>query len=652
MTLLDWTPADQDHLARAPEPHIPLRTPRASLPAPGALMEFFLTEFDIWRPILSRLRVSSDMVIKLAARAGENRTDFQSELLASNLVTENDLFATVAQEFGVGFIDRIDPERLVMRPEDCALFLRTRSKHLHVKVLERDGRALAVIAPSGMSLSTLKSLLHRQKNLLPLLRMTTPQALRRAVLQRTSQSLAIDARNGLYERMPDYSARIVANAWQGVVLGAVLVILALAFTLATSAVLLAMHIFFSLFFFACIILRFAATRAAPAKPPPGLEATPPGDLPFYSVLVALHREADVVPQLLAALDRLVWPKSKIEIKLVCEADDSQTLGAIAAHGLPHHVEIVEVPPGQPRTKPKALSYAVPLIKGDYVVLYDAEDRPHPLQLLEAWHCFERGGEDLACVQAPLEISNEESGLIPLLFAFEYSALFRGLLPWLSGRRVILPLGGTSNHLRVSALEEVGGWDPYNVTEDADLGLRLVRFGYRTQTISLPTLEDAPETLSIWLPQRTRWFKGWCQTWLVHMRDPVALFRELGLRSFCLAQILYAGLVLSALVHPLLIVAALYLGLQIVVGQSTFGWMVALLVVDTINIVCGYLSFLLLGWYSLRKPERKSFWRVVKFTPVYWMMMSLAAWRSLLHLWRRPHHWEKTPHFRTVRREPA
>ena len=186
-----------------------------------------------------------------------------------------------------------------------------------------------------------------------------------------------------------------------------------------------------------------------------------------------------------------------------------------------------MPPGPPRTKPKALNYALQLIRGDYVVLYDAEDRPHPLQLLEAWRRFETGDEWLACVQAPLQISNGTRGIIPLMFAFEYSALFRGLLPWLSGHRALLPLGGTSNHFRKNALDEIGGWDPYNVTEDADIGLRLARFGYHTGTISLPTWEDAPEALSIWLPQRTRWFKGWLQSWLVHMRSPKALLRDVG-----------------------------------------------------------------------------------------------------------------------------
>src|SRR5690606_36007305 len=154
-------------------------------------------------------------------------------------------------------------------------------------------------------------------------------------------------------------------------------------------------------------------------------------------------------------------------------------------------EVIEVPPGLPRTKPKALAYALPLTGGEFVTLYDAEDRPDPMQLAEAWQRFRQSGPDLAVLQAPLEISNRSDGAIARMFAFEYAALFRGLLPWLSRRRLMLPLGGTSNHFRRAALDAVGGWDPYNVTEDADLGMRLARFGYRAGTLSRPTLEPAP-----------------------------------------------------------------------------------------------------------------------------------------------------------------
>ena len=270
------------------------------------------------------------------------------------------------------------------------------------------------------------------------------------------------------------------------------------------------------------------------------------------MLIALYKEAEIISELLAALDALVWPRSKLEIKLICEADDTETLQAIRAHKLPSVVEVIEVPVHGPRTKPKALAYALPATSGEYVVLYDAEDRPHPLQLVEASQRFRDGGPRLACLQAPLEISNRDQGPMARLFAFEYAALFRGLLPWLAARSLLLPLGGTSNHFRRSVLDEIGGWDPYNVTEDADLGLRLARFGYRVETIRCPTYEDAPEDLKTWLPQRTRWFKGWLQTWLVHMRNPRLVAGDLGLRSVAVLNVLFAGMLISAIANPSLL----------------------------------------------------------------------------------------------------
>ncbi|MBS3648546.1 glycosyltransferase [Pseudaminobacter sp. 19-2017] len=410
------------------------------------LVRFFFSEFEAWHPILKRLRLSPDTVIRLAARVKDHGTDFQSELLASNLVSEEELFRAIAEEFRIAFIAELDPDRLVVKPEDRELLLRSRSKHVHVWMLGRDGRTHPLIAPAGMSLGSLKSILQRNGRLLPLLRLTTPRVLRQAILAPSSKSLSEHARNRLYEQFPSLSAKIVATARQGLILGLVMASIPLGFALEPSATLLAVHIFSSLFFLSCGALRFAAAASSPEPTPANLERTPANTLPVYSVLVALRNEVDVIPQLLAALEQIVWPRSKLEIKLVCEADDHLTLDAIAEFELPHHFEVVKVPPGLPRTKPKALNFALQLIKGDFVVLYDAEDRPHPLQLLEAWRRFEEGGEDLACLQAPLEITNGASGVIPRMFAFEYSALFSGLLPWLSGRRIIIPLGGTSNHL--------------------------------------------------------------------------------------------------------------------------------------------------------------------------------------------------------------
>ena len=182
-----------------------------------------------------------------------------------------------------------------------------------------------------------------------------------------------------------------------------------------------------------------------------------------------------------------------------------------------------------------------------------------------------------------------------------------------------------------------------MTEDADLGIRLARFGYRAETISCPTREPAPKRFDVWLPQRTRWFKGWAQSWLVHMRAPRRLAADLGWRSFVVTQVLFAGTLASVLLHPLLLVTFVLLVAKLALQGPIGPARSLILLVDVVNIACGYLSFLLLGWQTLAKPERRGFWKVVLFTPLYWAMMSVAGWRAVWQLWRRPHMWEKTPH---------
>lgn len=233
-----------------------------------------------------------------------------------------------------------------------------------------------------------------------------------------------------------------------------------------------------------------------------------------------------------------------------------------------------------------------------------------------------------------------------MFGVEYSALFNGVLPFLSKLGLPLPLGGTSNHFRRSVLEEIGAWDPYNVTEDADLGVRLARFGYHTGTITRPTFEPAPDSWGVWVPQRARWFKGWCQTWLVHMRAPGQLWSEIGTASFWALQILFAGLILSALAHPLMLGTLGWSAYNLSNG-SAFGTVHSVIfIIDAVNITLSYFAFLLLGWRTLDRHDRKQFWKVVVFMPVYWMAMSVAATRAIVQLVRKPHHWDKTPHFRT------
>ncbi len=600
-------------------------------------------EFDEWRPVLDRLSVPHEAALELAAQAHNTGSGLAGALLASRRVSQADLARAIAADLGLKAVTDIDPRRLILSDDQLMALLRGGGDRLPVKLLENDGSVSFLLSSARIRLNWMRAYIPGHPALAHRLRIADAAALRAALTERARPLLRRIAVNGLSERFPQMSARVVANAWQGTLVGVALAVLPVGFALAPALMLSLLHVFATFFFLACVALRFAAVASAPLdRRPPHIE-TPRSDAPVYSVLVALYKEADIVPDLLAALDWIVWPRDRLEIKLVCEADDAETLAAIRARALPPHIEVVEVPAAGPRTKPKALAYALPLTTGEFVALYDAEDWPDPMQLAEAWQKFRGSGPELAVLQAPLEIINRSETLLARMFAFEYSALFRGLLPWLSRHRLMLPLGGTSNHFRRAALEAVGGWDPFNVTEDADLGMRLARFGYRAATISTPTYEQAPTRLDVWLPQRTRWFKGWTQTWLVHMRDPVRLAADLGPASFLVAQVLFAGMLASALLHPLLLAT-------FAVGLARLAWTASLspfhsglLIVDIVNIACGYLSFLLLGWQTLARSQRRGFWKIVAYTPVYWALLSYAGWRAVAQLWRRPFHWEKTPH---------
>ena len=308
------------------------------------------------------------------------------------------------------------------------------------------------------------------------------------------------------------------------------------------------------------------------------------------------------------------------------------------------VTIIPVPNQGPRTKPKALNVALPFARGTFTVIYDAEDRPEPNQLRLALQAFRAGGDKLACVQARLCIDNSDDSWLAQLFTTEYAGQFDVFLPGLAALHLPLPLGGSSNHFYTPALREVGAWDPYNVTEDADLGMRLARFGYRTGVINSTTYEEAPARFGPWLRQRTRWFKGWMQTWLVHMRQPIRLLRDLGLPGFVTFQLIVGGNVLAALVHPLFLA-----GLIIAAAHGIPPWrddslaFAILAAVYGVTAVIGYLTSAFLGWLGLwRRGLLSGSWSLL-LTPLHWLLLSLAAWRALYQLILAPYSWEKTEH---------
>lgn len=370
-----------------------------------------------------------------------------------------------------------------------------------------------------------------------------------------------------------------------------------------------------------------------ARPPVEAPALLTRDLPPYTIIAPLLREGAMVRPLLEALDRIDYPRDRLQIVLALECDDGETRLAVEEISLPSHVEVLIVPPGAPRTKPRACNAALAIARGEHVVVFDAEDRPHPGQLREAAARFAGGDAELACLQAPLRIKLDGSFTMRQ-FALEYAALFELMLPALARIGAPFPLGGTSNHFRADVLRRVGGWDAWNVTEDADLGFRLPMAGYRLGVLSRPTFEDAPRGAAEWVPQRSRWLKGYMQTWGVYMRRP----SDAGLPCLLTLQVTVGLTILSAMIHA---PTALLIAFQVMAATTPFGTGVS--PADLLLFGGGWgVAVLCMSSGARRAGERPRLSDAL-LAPAYWSLQSVAFWRALYQLIACPHHWDKTPH---------
>ena len=364
-------------------------------------------------------------------------------------------------------------------------------------------------------------------------------------------------------------------------------------------------------------------------------------LPTFSILVPAYKEPQVMPHLVANLAALVYPRHKLEIKLLLEEDDEATIAAAAALNLTAPFEVIIVPPVGPRTKPKALNYALLGCRGDIICIYDAEDHPDPDQLMKVAATFAKLGERVGCVQAELAYYNANENLITRWFAVEYRMWFTQFLPALARTNAAIPLGGTSNHMRRELLIKLGAWDPYNVTEDADLGIRAAAVGLKVGITESTTWEEACSEWKSWIRQRTRWIKGYMVTALVHTRRPRQLWRETGWRGYLGLIGLIAGTPAMFLACPLVWGFWLFTFL----GGSIPGFHIApwLQIAMTANLIIGNGAMVVLA--AVAALRRKAY-DLVPFSllnPAYWILHSIAAWRALYQLIVSPSHWEKTPH---------
>ncbi|WP_052699644.1 glycosyltransferase family 2 protein [Martelella endophytica] len=591
------------------------------------------------RRMLRRLAFPDALIDAALAAALANRTTIERELLAAGGVTPEQYYAVLADYLCLPFMPELPAASVIDRPHLDKLLLDPRGLRLE----ENDGMTTFAIVPRANDLASL----HRRLALHPELRrrvvVTLPSAVRSTVWEVGSRRRLTNTIHRLFSWQPRFSARIVFWGKQGFLIGSAAVALLAGLAIATGPTLLVVHMLMSLFYLLAILIRLAALRSRPL-PVTALPDMNSQRLPVYTVMIALYREANMIGQLTDNLRKLNWPASKLDIKLVCEADDGDTIAAIIAARLPPHFELVTVPPAHPRTKPKALTYALSGARGQFLTIYDAEDRPHPDQLMEAWRTFEAGPPELACLQAPLTITNGTQSWITALFACEYAGLFRGILPFLARHRFPMPLGGTSNHFRTDALMKSRGWDPYNVAEDADLGLRLHRLGYHCGVIVAPTGEDAPTTIRSWTAQRSRWIKGWLQTVLVALREPGRLRDELGVVGFAVFLLNGLGMIVSALLHPLLFLALAITIATVMMPDYNPGLVHQLLCgVDLANILISYWAFLKLGMSRMTATEVGQLRTDAFYVPFYWLMLSYSAWKAFLELYRTPFLWRKTAH---------
>jgi glycosyltransferase XagB len=451
----------------------------------------FLTAYGVYPAVL----------LSVAAEARRQAIAPEAAVLASGTIGESFFYRCLAHHLGAAFIDG-----------EIALGAGARYPHaVHAGLAPLDGGdgPCWLSAPRGQLLAHLLARARGGERLGARLAITTPSHLSSLVRAGATASILREASLGLGNLDPSLSAKERPSHAQCISAMATAAAATLAFGLAPAATLAFVSLSMTCFFLASIWLRlFAGAASTACGQEPFRARVEDRRLPVYSVVVALHREARVVPQLLAALAAIDYPRGKLDIKLVIEHDDRATRLAIEALDLPATYEVVVAPAGWPRTKPRALNIALPLVRGELLVIFDAEDAPAPCQLREAAERFLRAPRELACLQARLAIDNIEDSWLTRLFAIEYAVLFDVLNPGLAGLGLPLPLGGSSNHFRTEVLREVCGWDAWNVTEDADLGLRLARFGYGVGILPSSTQEEAPALIDAWLKQRRRWSKGW------------------------------------------------------------------------------------------------------------------------------------------------
>lgn len=564
-------------------------------------------------------------------------------LLAKGWVRAFDFYATLAEHFGRPFVN------LQESPPDPALWSDadlTTYTELLVLPWRQEGGVLAVAMadPSPQALEFVRSRFSQPVDYV----ITSKFDIIWQVQRLSGSQLSDYAVNELFKRSPVHSARQVFTTRQLLFFYGLGCVVIAALTLWPVATLVVLNLLISVFLLLIFGMRALLTwvgsdrRIDVKVSRDEVAKITDAELPTYTVLVPMYKEPEVLPSLTDALRKLDYPLSKLDIKLILEEDDDVTIARAKELGLEGIFEIIRVPPSLPKTKPKACNYALAFARGELVCIYDAEDRPDPDQLKRAVIAFRKAPQNTAVIQARLNYFNANQNWLTRMFTLEYSLWFDFYLPALDALNIPIPLGGTSNHFKMHILRSVQAWDPYNVTEDADLGVRFTQLGYHVSVVNSTTYEEANSRVGNWIRQRSRWIKGYMQTWLVHMRHPLRLYKSLGHVGFWGFQFFIGGAVLSAFIAPVVFgMFIFWLITQTSALEAIFP--APILYISLFNLLMGNGFLIYLSMLSVFKRHYYSLTPYAITMPVYWLLMSVAAYKALWQLIHKPFFWEKTVH---------
>jgi glycosyltransferase XagB len=565
-------------------------------------------------------------------------------ILSRNWTEPQHYYRTMAEHFDLPFVD------LIEQPADPALLVESDAdfyaRRLVMPWARRDGRLLVATADPGPA--TVLQARQRWGTAIGFVVVSKFDIIL-AVQSAFSEALSQHAVFDLAEYDPEMSAKQVVTFGQAGVAYAFLTALLIALAVSPFTALIGLSIAMSVFYLGNFVLRAVLVaagggRSAAADHEIAMAARQlrAEELPVFTVLVPVFRESESLPHLADALRRLDYPLGKLDIKIVLEAGDHATIAVARRLGLEGVFELIVVPPSQPQTKPKACNYALRFARGEFLVVYDAEDRPEPDQLRKVVAAFRRAPANTACLQCRLNYYNVRENWLTRMFTLDYSLWFDEMLPGLERLGLPIPLGGTSNHFKIDVLRELHGWDPFNVTEDADLGIRLAQKGYRVGVVDSTTFEEASCHVHNWIRQRSRWIKGYMQTVLVHTRRPLDLICTVGPLGALGFTFFIGGTVVAGIINPIFWIlyvfwlAALWSGFDPAFPRL-------LLFISLFNLLAGNGAFVYLGMLA---PIRRGLLELIPYSLTvsgYWMLMSIAAYKALWQLIRKPFYWEKTKH---------